>query len=129
MLAAYRAAQTARASAEVCIVGKSLGTLGIHLLLSQEALPGARLVWLTPLLGRPEVQARILERAATLLVVIGTLDPHFSSDRVQELRSAGAELLVLEGAHHNLMVQGDTVASLRHLCRVMQAIRDFAASV
>lgn len=125
-LGALGAATAARAYSEICVVGKSLGTLGLLLLLAEGALPPApRLIWLTPLLMRPEVRENITRHAGQSLVVIGTQDPHYRPEWLDELAAAGAETLVLAGADHSFDVEGDVFASLRHLETMVRRIESF----
>ncbi|UBV45089.1 S9 family peptidase (plasmid) [Deinococcus taeanensis] len=125
--AALQAAWTARPYRALCIVAKSLGTAGLTFVLEEGGfLPGdARLVWLTPLLNRPDVTAQIMHCARRSLVVIGTEDPHHHPAHLEALQAAGVQLLVLPGAGHAFTVPGDTPASLAHLSRIMAALRDF----
>lgn len=74
--------------------------------------PGARLVWLTPLLERPEVRAAIAAHAATSLVVIGTQDGQYRPEWITELTGAGVRVLVLDGVNHGLQVEGNVVGTL-----------------
>ncbi|UQN10586.1 hypothetical protein [Deinococcus sp. QL22] len=124
--AAFQAAWQARSYTRLCLVAKSLGTLSLHFLLASGQVPeDAQLVWLTPVLNRPEVLEQILQRPSQSLVVIGTEDPHFQEERITHLLAAGVEVLVLTHADHALDVPGDTVASLAHLHRIMQRLRAF----
>jgi hypothetical protein len=127
--AAYQAAWDARPYTQLCIVAKSLGTVGLTLLLSSGTLPAqARFVWLTPLLSRPELLEQMLLTAARSLVVIGNQDPEYHPVRLEALAAAGAQLLVLGGADHSFRVSGDTVAFLDNLRRIRERLRAFAPS-
>ncbi|ALW87905.1 hypothetical protein [Deinococcus actinosclerus] len=122
--AAYHAILPGRGGA--CVVAKSIGTLGLTLLLHGGAVPpGARLVWLTPLLERPEVRAAIAAHAATSLVVIGTQDGHYRPEWITELTGAGVQVLVLDGVNHGLQVEGDVVGTLGALHALMRDLRAF----
>ncbi|GAA5511953.1 hypothetical protein Dcar01_00667 [Deinococcus carri] len=123
---ALAAARAARDSSRLCIVAKSLGTLGLHLLLSGEPLPPqTSLVWLTPLLQYPEVRESIRQQASHSLVVIGTADPHYRKDWLDELAAAGATLLVLEGADHVFENTGDALASVGNLEQIVGGMKAF----
>lgn len=125
-LGAFDAATATRAYAEICVVGKSLGTLGLLLLLAEGALPPAsRLIWLTPLLKRSEVRENIMQYAEQSLVVIGTRDPHYRLEWLDELAAAGVKTLALAGADHSFNVDGDVFASLSHLTTIVGRIRSF----
>jgi hypothetical protein len=125
-LSAFGAASAASPSSEICVVGKSLGTLGVHLLLAEGILPqSSRLVWLTPLLKRPEVRQDLARYAEQSLVVIGTHDPDFRQDWLSELAAAGVETVVLDRADHSFNVQDDVFASLKHLETLVKRMESF----
>ncbi|GMA17443.1 hypothetical protein E5F05_11145 [Deinococcus metallilatus] len=124
--AALAAARGARNSSQLCVVAKSLGTLGLHLLLTEEPLPPqARLIWLTPLLSRPELRESIRQRGAHSLVVIGTQDPHYQTDWLNELAAAGTTVLVLEGTDHVFENAGDVMASVGNLEKIVGSMKAF----
>jgi hypothetical protein len=124
---AFQAAWSARPYERLLVVAKSLGTLGLSLLLGAGRLPlASRLVWLTPLLNRSEVVESMLEHAPRSLVVIGTADPHYQPDVLTALAEAGAELLVLEAAGHSFGVADDTPALLNNLAQIMTRLRSWA---
>ncbi|CAM4145944.1 alpha/beta hydrolase [Deinococcus marmoris] len=125
-LGAFGAASAARSYSRVCIVGKSLGTLSMLVLLAEGVMPpSSRMVWLTPLLKRPEVRQDITRHAGQSLVVIGTKDPHYRPEWLAELAVAGAETLVLDAADHSFNVEGDVFASLGQLKTLVRSIKDF----
>jgi pimeloyl-ACP methyl ester carboxylesterase len=125
--AACRAALAQRVYDQVTLVGKSLGTLAMgHLITSEAALAQAQAVWLTPLLGNDILRAQIQQARPRSLFVSGTADAHYNAARLAEVQAAtGAETVVIEGANHSLELEGDVIASLRALERVVRAVQAF----
>jgi hypothetical protein len=76
-------------------------------------------VWLTPLLGEPDVREAIHGPA---LLVGGTADPSWDG---LAARALGVEVLELEGVHHGLTVEGDAHASLDAMRRLVDAVAAF----
>ena len=108
------------------LVGRSIGTLALAELVSREGW-GARAVptiWIAPLLHLPNVAAALEGLGSPSFVVGGTDDRAFDADIVQRLRERGAELAVIEGAHHGLEVP-DPAESARLLAGVLDEMRDF----
>lgn len=125
--AALRAALAQRAYTQVTLIGKSLGTLALgHLLSTEEMLREARGVWLTPLLRNERLRAQIKKWAGRSLFVIGTADAHYDANLLSEVEAAtGGESLVVDGADHSVEIEGDILASLRALERVVRAVDEF----
>ena len=114
----------------VTLVGKSLGTLAKGHLLTAEARAseGTRAVWLTPLLRKDDLRARIRQYGGPSLFAIGTADPHYDPARLAEMREAtGGAVVVVEGADHGLDVLGDVVASVKAVEQVFLALQGFLA--
>jgi predicted alpha/beta-hydrolase family hydrolase len=127
-VAASRAALAQRRYDALTLVGKSLGTLAMGHLLTTAPPParGVRAVWLTPLLRQDDLRRQIRRYAGPSLFAIGTADPHFNPDHLEEVRAAtGGEAVVLPGADHGLDVPGDPIASVHAVERVVRALQDF----
>jgi acetyl esterase/lipase len=77
-------------------------------------------VWLTPLVGEPEVREGIRPPA---LLVGGTADELWNGVAA---RALGVQVLELNGVGHGLVVQGDPHASLDAMRRIVDAVADFA---
>ncbi|QDB79098.1 hypothetical protein FE251_06730 [Georgenia wutianyii] len=88
-----------RAAGTTLVVAKSLGTLAAGWA-ARHALPG---VWLTPLLGRPEVAQSLAGYPAPALLVGGTRDRFWDPDVAA--RSA-VDVLELPEADHSLLLPG-----------------------
>lgn len=126
--AALAAVRAATPGIPLCLMGKSVGTVGMASLLQDSELPvGTRLVWLTPLLMREEVWRSITRSAESSLVVIGTADSAYRPEWLDELRRAGAEMLVLEGADHSFRVADDVSASLDRMGELLGRLAAFLA--
>jgi hypothetical protein len=125
--AAYRAGLVQGEYKELALIGKSLGTLAMgHLLTMQEPALPTRAVWLTPLIGQERLQQQIVQYGGSSLFVIGTADSHYDPAMLEEVREAtNGEAVVVEGADHGMDVEGDPVASVRGLERVVEALVRF----
>jgi pimeloyl-ACP methyl ester carboxylesterase len=129
--AAWRAGLGQRGYQVVTLVGKSMGTLAMAHLLTEDPQPDRlQAVWLTPLLGREWVRAQIEQVRPRSLIAIGTADPRYDPTHVEQVREATrAELVLIEGANHSLDIPGDVVGSVRALERVMEGLAAFLARV
>ena len=127
--AACEAGLRRRPYSGVTLVGKSLGTLAMGYLLTEDArLSEARCVWLTPLLRNDRLRAQMGRAGGRSLFLIGTADGHYDPEYLEEVRLAsGGESVVIQGADHSLEIEGDTVGSIRAVeqtVRVMQRFLD-----
>jgi hypothetical protein len=111
----------------VTLVGKSLGTLAMGYLLTEDTrLAQAQCVWLTPLLRDDRLRAQMRRARGHSLFVIGTADGHYDPAYLDEVRLAsGGESVVIEGADHSLEIKGDTVGSIRAVEQTVRAIQRF----
>jgi predicted alpha/beta-hydrolase family hydrolase len=127
--AACRMALTQRSYREITLVGKSLGTRAMAQLIATDArLAQCRDVWLTPVLRDATVREQIKGRPHAL-VVIGTADPYYDSAYLAGLEANGSsQVMVVEGADHNLEIKGDVESSLVILQEVTRAIKGFQQS-
>ncbi|MFC6592206.1 hypothetical protein ACFP81_09485 [Deinococcus lacus] len=111
---------------EFCLMGKSIGTIAMTAFLAAQQLPEhSRLVWLTPLLQREQVRQSIVQYAALSLVVIGSADPAYRQEWLDEVAQAGATVTILEGADHGFMVEGDAVSSVERLGELVGDVKEF----
>lgn len=126
-LAAYQALFQSRAYQRVTLIGKSLGTLAMaYLLTAVPPMPHVQVIWLTPLLKRPEFGTQIRQTHPRSLFIIGTDDLHYNASELAELEKAtGGESLVIKGAEHLLEVPDGIIASLHVMEQIMQTIRAF----
>jgi len=109
------------------LVGKSIGTLVVGDLLSEERrLHSARAIWLTPLLHNEELRDQLERLSNQSLLVSGSADSAYDPEFALRLRKKpNVRLLLLEGADHSLEVPGDPLQSLEALRRLTEQTVDF----
>ena len=115
-------AQSALAATDaerVVVVGKSLGSAAAPLVVQR----GLRAIWLTPLLGRPEVVSALEATEAPALLVGSSADPTWSDGERPD--NDVLEVLELDGLDHSLQVAGDPLRSLDVLRQVTERMRAF----
>jgi hypothetical protein len=100
------------------LAGKSRGTLGGSL------VPEKPAIWVTPLLEHLGVVSALKARKAPQLLVGGTADPTWLPEVA---RGIPGEICELGGVDHGLTVEGDALASVDVLRRLVQAVTAFAA--
>jgi hypothetical protein len=120
--AAAREAIAAEPAGRVAIVAKSLGTLAIPVA-AEQSIPG---VWLTPLLGRPEVRAAMRQLPAPTLLVGGAADETWDREAA---RASGLQLHEVPDGDHVLEITGDPVRSVDALRSVVVAMDRFFNSL
>lgn len=104
---------------QLLLVGKSLGSLAVPLA-AERALLG---IWLTPLLANQPELRDILTVLPPSLLVAGTADPSWDETAAA---ASGHEVCEVEGADHSIEIDGDALASLDALGRVLTAIDGYA---
>jgi hypothetical protein len=120
--AAAHEAIAAEPGRRVAIVGKSLGTLAIPVA-AERSIPG---VWLTPLLGRPEVAAATRRLPVPSLLVGGTADETWKPEAA---RASGSRIHEVSDGDHVLEVAADPVRSVDALRSVVVAMDQFFDSL
>ncbi len=128
--AGFDRAIAAGAYNRITLVGKSIGTLAIGLLLAARPVArAAACVWLTPLLREERLRRVIAAHAPRSLFVAGSADAHHDPDALAEVMAAtGGRSLVIEGGSHGLEIPGDLRGTLAGLTDGMLAIERFLAS-
>jgi hypothetical protein len=127
---ALQAAQGQQAYPLLVLVGKSIGTLTMALLLGQadSSFAQATTIWLTPLLNLPMVALAVQSLQTRTLIAGGTGDATFDPQILQAVRSQpGLKTLVFEGANHSLEIPGDPLRSVQFLGEVVQGVLDLFA--
>lgn len=106
-------------ASRIVVMGKSLGSVAAPLA-AERGLPA---VWLTPLLGRPEVVGALNAARAPALLIGSKADPTWADGELpaNEL----LEIVELEGLDHSLQVEGDPLASLDVLRNVTERVAGF----
>lgn len=109
------------------VVGKSFGTLAMSHLMDEGRLTvGMCTIWLTPMLRDQRVRSALEALDQRGLLVIGDRDPHFDPTLMEQLSQRGTcQVLVLEGANHGLIVDGDLPATARVVERYLRALETF----
>ncbi len=127
--AAIAAANAEGAYRDVLLMAKSLGTIAVAELIHDGAVPTtARTIWITPLLRNDRVANALDALQTPALVLIGTQDPAFDQAHLHALAGHDHEVVVLEGANHGLMVEGEAAASARIPGRLVAAVYSYASS-
>ncbi len=124
--AALRAGQTQDTYSHLVLIGKSIGTLALASLVTEEFGLPAVAIWLTPLL----IQPRLVESAASSqlpgLFIASRADPTFDASALEHIsRQAAAEVLLFENANHSLEIPGDVFRSLDILRQVNHGLQSF----
>lgn len=111
---------------EFVLVGKSLGTRILsHLLTGYSQLTNSKAIYLTPVFSKDFNRLTGKVQQETLMV-IGTEDPFYVPDMIEDLKKIKAfELVVLEKADHGLEVPGDCLKSIEYQKDICKAIKNF----
>jgi len=118
--------QLQRKYQRLVLVGKSIGTLAMAMLIAQDtALRQATTIWLTPLLNLPFVANAFEIIEAPGLVAGGTGDSAFEPAVANQLqKNDKIKTLVFEGANHSLEVPGNPIDSIKILASVTDNITE-----
>ena len=127
--AALVAGRAQKTYEKLVLTGKSIGTLTMAFLLSQDpSIARSITIWLTPLLNLSPVTEFALGFESPALIVGGTQDSTFVPGVASQLKNKpNVTTLVFEGANHSLEIPNDPLNSLRILVEVVQGITDFVA--
>jgi hypothetical protein len=112
---------------DLLLVGKSLGTMIMTLILSNDqALLNKTTIWLTPLVNLPPVSQVILSLSGPAFIAGGDADPTFGQEAVSQiLAMPNTTTTVLKDADHRLEIPGDPIRSLQNLSQVMIDLAGF----
>jgi hypothetical protein len=121
------AANEQRSYDHLVLVGKSIGTLAMSvLLLKHPELRSHPTIWLTPLFRLPLVEQATQQLGGPALYLAGSGDNTFDAERLAYLQAhSPAEALVYEAADHSLEIPGDQERSIDILKQVMAGIASF----
>lgn len=108
--------------ARTMLVTKSITSRAVTIA-TERSLPG---IWLTPLLHNDDIAAGFEQLLAPALLVGGTADESWEGAAAQR---AGHDVLELDGANHSLQIEGDPLASVDALRRVIERMDAFAAAL
>jgi predicted alpha/beta-hydrolase family hydrolase len=125
---ALQAGVRTRQYKRLILAGKSIGTLIMAFLLSQDCqLDITATIWLTPLLQIPFVSAAIQKTIAPAFIAGGTADSTFDPASVALLeKMPNITLLRVQGGDHSLEIPNDLNRSLIALCDLVEMILNLA---
>lgn len=108
------------------LVAKSIGTIALSYLLSNQMFKNAKVVWLTPLLQRDDVFNVMLKSDNKSLCIIGDKDSCFIEERLEKLKNNHKlKINVVEGGNHSLELNEKPIQSIDVLKSVILDINDF----
>jgi hypothetical protein len=111
---------------KITLIGKSLGTLAMGHLLEDSRFSSVPCVWSTPILANEWLCAQIRKYHPRSLFIIGTADHFYQPALLKELVGATqGKVLILEGVHHGLEIEGDIPGTLAALHRIVDAMQEF----
>ena len=113
----------------VTLVGKSLGTLALAALTSDDVRDDAEAIWITSLFDRPDVAAAAKAKPWRSLYVYGTADPVHDPDAQAAVTATtrGRELAVA-GGDHTLEIDGHALATVQAMLDLTRAVLDFVTA-
>ena len=125
--AAAQSAVLQRSYRRITMIGKSIGTLAMgHLLTEEPRLGSSRAIWLTPLLGNERLRTELEGIDNPSLFVSGSADSEYNPEFAARLRGRrGMKFLLLDGADHSLEIPGDVFRSLQILKQLVESILGF----
>ena len=112
---------------DLLLVGKSLGTLTMTLMLTNDqAFLNETTIWFTPLVNLPPVSQVMLSLSGPAFIAGGDADPTFEQEAVSQIKAkANTTVTVLKDANHSLEIPGDPIRSLQILSRVLIDLTGF----
>ena len=112
---------------DLLLVGKSLGTLTMTLMLTNDQVfLNETTIWFTPLVNLPPVSQVMLSLSGPAFIAGGDADPTFEQEAVSQIKAKpNTTVTVLKDANHSLEIPGDPIRSLQILSRVMVDLAGF----
>lgn len=131
-LASFQVALQQRNYKRLTLVGKSLGTKALSTLFAPvQLLQGIQteVIWLTPLVNDLACFGAMKSWKKKSLYIIGTADPHFHKNRLEELKCyAHNQVLIFENLDHSLEYPDDDRRSILLLSEMMASIQKYITS-
>lgn len=111
----------------VLLVGKSIGTLTMTLLITENSdLHKETSIWFTPLFYLPPVTQAVLSSTGSTFVAGSDADLTFDPEAVSQIKSkTNISTHVIKDADHSLEIPGDLLGSLRVLTQLMNSLASF----
>jgi len=112
---------------DLILIGKSLGTLAMAFILSEDRdLLNVKTIWLTPLMHLTPVSQTALELTGPAFIAGSETDPTFESEPVTRIQSKSNVILhIIQHANHSLEIPGDPLRSLQILTLVIENLKSF----
>jgi hypothetical protein len=112
------------------VIGKSLGTLAIPILLQADlSLHPQTCIYLTPILQELVPAHDLIQTCPHNLFVIGTNDRYYDVDLINSFRTLQPDnFMIIEGVNHSLEFPGDVVRSLEVLNSVVKTMKTIVQS-
>lgn len=113
------------------LIGKSLGTLAIPLLLDAGLSVQPQIcIFQTPILNEMLPALGSIRQCPHTLHVIGTQDPYYNPALIEEFRTPEHDnFMLVEGANHSLEIPWELMKSLTILENVVDRMREFIMGI
>lgn len=111
---------------ETIFLGKSLGTIPIaNDLMKRNEFSKSKMILLTPLLKFDSIFDSILNSEHQGLLVIGDKDPHFNSNKIEQLSNSNLKIEIVQDANHSLDIEEfHTTNSILALSRIVEKLQE-----
>ena len=111
---------------KITLVGKSLGTKAMGLLLADERFQKAHCVWSTPPITTEWLYSRMEQIHPPSLFIIGTADQYYKPKMLEHLVNVtNGHAVIIEGANHGLEIPESIPKTLTALGQIVQALQEF----
>lgn len=126
-LALFEAASKGEPYERTVLVGKSIGTLSMALLLNvNRKLADDATIWLTPLLNLEPVTQAVKNLKGPTYLAGSNTDPTFEPETVSQIQSRpNVRVDVIKDADHSLEIPGNLRESMRVLTKVVTSLASF----
>ena len=122
-------AEAVAGASQVTLLAKSLGTRAIARLPDGLLPDSVHAAWLTPIFTDAATAKAAAAKTWRSLYVYGTADPSCDEAVLREIVAVtGGTVLSVDRADHGLEVEGDAVASVDALLRVVRAVAEWPAT-
>lgn len=113
-------------SKQIILVGKSIGTLTMALLLGQSQPPNlSSTIWFTPLLNIPWVVDAIRNIQIPAFIAGSPADRTYDLDIIKSLEKSQVTSVVIPNANHSLELPDDPIGSLKIINEIIGKLAEF----